>query len=85
MAGLQGGEGVNYQYFLCGELRLMIIVRRVCQVCCRNLLQTAITKRYQRLEQQEQLHICQLQLQLQLLLLLLLPLQVITVLVTLWG
>lgn len=53
--GLAGDwSGVNYQYFLCGESRLMIIVRRVCQVCCccccccRNLLQNAITKRYQR-------------------------------------
>lgn len=52
----------------------MIIVRRVCQVCCIrsccccccNLLQNAITKRYQQRLRlwQEQLHIFQLQLQL---------------------
>lgn len=52
----------------------MIIVRRVCQVCCIrsccccccNLLQNAITKRYQQRLRlwQEQLHIFQLRLQL---------------------
>lgn len=50
----------------------MIIVRRVCQVCCIrsccccccNLLQNAITKRYQQRPRQEQLHIFQLRLQL---------------------
>lgn len=50
----------------------MIIVRRVCQVCCTrcccccNLLQNAITKRYQQRLRlwQKQLHILQLRLQL---------------------
>lgn len=59
----------------------MIIVRRVCQVCCSrcccsccNLLQNAITKRYQQRLRQEQLHIFK-KFQLQL--------EVITVRVTL--